>query len=56
MAHEPLQVSSVGGRVGGTPGLAAYPTAKFAVEGFYYDASPDFANTPIANLLDPKKH
>ena len=21
-----------------------------------YDASPDFANTPIANLLDPKKH
>ncbi len=29
-----LQISSVGGRVGGTPGLAAYQSAKFAVEGF----------------------
>ncbi|HEX5403857.1 MAG TPA: oxidoreductase [Pseudonocardiaceae bacterium] len=29
-----LQLSSVGGRVGGTPGLAAYQAAKFAVEGF----------------------
>jgi NAD(P)-dependent dehydrogenase (short-subunit alcohol dehydrogenase family) len=29
-----LQFSSVGGRVGGTPGLAAYQSAKFAVEGF----------------------
>ncbi|MET0133976.1 MAG: oxidoreductase [Kibdelosporangium sp.] len=29
-----LQFSSVGGRVGGTPGLAAYQTAKFGVEGF----------------------
>ncbi len=29
-----LQVSSVGGRVGGTPGMGAYQTAKFAVEGF----------------------
>jgi NAD(P)-dependent dehydrogenase (short-subunit alcohol dehydrogenase family) len=29
-----LQFSSVGGRVGGTPGLAAYQAAKFAVEGF----------------------
>jgi NAD(P)-dependent dehydrogenase (short-subunit alcohol dehydrogenase family) len=29
-----LQISSVGGRVGGTPGLGAYQTAKFAVEGF----------------------
>jgi NAD(P)-dependent dehydrogenase (short-subunit alcohol dehydrogenase family) len=29
-----LQVSSVGGRVGGTPGLAAFQSAKFAVEGF----------------------
>ena len=28
-----LQFSSVGGRVGGTPGLAAYQSAKFAVEG-----------------------
>ncbi|GIH12816.1 oxidoreductase [Rugosimonospora africana] len=29
-----LQFSSIGGRVGGTPGLAAYQSAKFAVEGF----------------------
>jgi NAD(P)-dependent dehydrogenase (short-subunit alcohol dehydrogenase family) len=29
-----LQISSVGGRVGGTPGMAAYQSAKFAVEGF----------------------
>jgi NAD(P)-dependent dehydrogenase (short-subunit alcohol dehydrogenase family) len=29
-----IQFSSVGGRVGGSPGLSAYQTAKFAVEGF----------------------
>jgi NAD(P)-dependent dehydrogenase (short-subunit alcohol dehydrogenase family) len=29
-----VQLSSVGGRVGGTPGLGAYQAAKFAVEGF----------------------
>lgn len=29
-----LQFSSVGGRIGGTPGLGAYQAAKFAVEGF----------------------
>src|SRR3954451_6480573 len=29
-----LQFSSVGGRVGGTPGMGAYQTAKFGVEGF----------------------
>ncbi|MDN3359640.1 oxidoreductase [Actinomadura sp. DC4] len=29
-----LQISSVGGRVGGTPGLGAYQSAKYAVEGF----------------------
>jgi NAD(P)-dependent dehydrogenase (short-subunit alcohol dehydrogenase family) len=29
-----VQVSSVGGRVGGTPGIAPYQTAKFGVEGF----------------------
>lgn len=29
-----LQFSSVGGRVGGTPGMGAYQAAKFAVEGF----------------------
>jgi NAD(P)-dependent dehydrogenase (short-subunit alcohol dehydrogenase family) len=28
-----LQFSSVGGRVGGSPGLGAYQTAKFGVEG-----------------------
>ncbi|MDG4825441.1 SDR family NAD(P)-dependent oxidoreductase [Asanoa sp. WMMD1127] len=29
-----VQISSVGGRVGGTPGLGAYQTAKFGVAGF----------------------
>jgi NAD(P)-dependent dehydrogenase (short-subunit alcohol dehydrogenase family) len=29
-----IQFSSIGGRVGGSPGLSAYQTAKFAVEGF----------------------
>src|SRR5262249_13924108 len=29
-----LQISSVGGRRGGTPGLSAYQAAKFAVAGF----------------------
>jgi NAD(P)-dependent dehydrogenase (short-subunit alcohol dehydrogenase family) len=29
-----LQFSSVGGRVGGSPGLAPYQSAKFGVEGF----------------------
>ncbi|HZX05515.1 oxidoreductase [Kribbella sp.] len=29
-----LQFSSIGGRAGGTPGMGAYQTAKFAVEGF----------------------
>lgn len=29
-----VQISSIGGRVGGTPGLAAYQAAKFAVAGF----------------------
>ncbi|PRY37240.1 oxidoreductase [Umezawaea tangerina] len=29
-----LQFSSIGGRVGGTPGMGAYQAAKYAVEGF----------------------
>jgi NAD(P)-dependent dehydrogenase (short-subunit alcohol dehydrogenase family) len=29
-----IQISSVGGRVGGSPGVAAYQASKFAVEGF----------------------
>ena len=29
-----LQISSIGGRRGGTPGLSAYQAAKFALEGF----------------------
>jgi NAD(P)-dependent dehydrogenase (short-subunit alcohol dehydrogenase family) len=29
-----IQISSIGGRVGGSPGMGAYQSAKFAVEGF----------------------
>jgi NAD(P)-dependent dehydrogenase (short-subunit alcohol dehydrogenase family) len=29
-----IQFSSIGGRVGGTPGMGAYQTAKWAIEGF----------------------
>lgn len=29
-----VQFSSIGGRVGGTPGLGSYQAAKFAVDGF----------------------
>ncbi|MCK2212284.1 oxidoreductase [Actinomadura sp. ATCC 31491] len=29
-----IQFSSIGGRVGGSPGMSAYQSAKFAVEGF----------------------
>ena len=29
-----IQFSSIGGRVGGTPGMGAYQTAKWGVEGF----------------------
>ncbi|MCI2420012.1 SDR family NAD(P)-dependent oxidoreductase [Saccharopolyspora sp. K220] len=29
-----VQISSIGGRAGGTPGLSAYQTAKYGVEGF----------------------
>jgi NAD(P)-dependent dehydrogenase (short-subunit alcohol dehydrogenase family) len=29
-----IQFSSIGGRVGGTPGMGAYQTAKFGVDGF----------------------
>ncbi|GJM78517.1 hypothetical protein HMSSN139_10130 [Paenibacillus sp. HMSSN-139] len=29
-----IQFSSIGGRVGGTPGMGGYQTAKYAVEGF----------------------
>ena len=29
-----MQISSVGGRVGGSPGIASYQSAKFAIDGF----------------------
>ncbi len=29
-----IQISSVGGRVGGSPGIASYQSAKFAIDGF----------------------
>jgi NAD(P)-dependent dehydrogenase (short-subunit alcohol dehydrogenase family) len=39
-----IQFSSIGGRVGGTPGLGAYQTAKFGVEGY---------STVLANEVKP---
>ena len=29
-----MQFSSMGGRVGGSPGIASYQAAKFAIDGF----------------------
>jgi NAD(P)-dependent dehydrogenase (short-subunit alcohol dehydrogenase family) len=29
-----IQISSIGGRVGGSPGIASYQAAKFAIDGF----------------------
>jgi len=29
-----MQISSMGGRVGGSPGIASYQAAKFAIDGF----------------------
>src|SRR5690606_33875323 len=29
-----IQISSIGGRVGGSPGIGSYQAAKFAIDGF----------------------
>ena len=49
-----LQFSSIGGRVGGTPGLAAYQSAKFAVEGFSEVLSSEVAPLGITvTIVEP---
>jgi short chain dehydrogenase len=35
-----VQISSIGGRVGNSPGLASYQAAKFAIDGFSHPAGP----------------
>jgi NAD(P)-dependent dehydrogenase (short-subunit alcohol dehydrogenase family) len=49
-----LQFSSIGGRVGGTPGLAAYQAAKSAVEGFSEVLSSEVAPLGIkVTIVEP---
>ena len=49
-----LQVSSIGGRVGGTPGLSAYQTAKFGVEGFSEALAAEVAPLGIkVTIIEP---
>ncbi|GAA5192190.1 SDR family NAD(P)-dependent oxidoreductase [Rugosimonospora acidiphila] len=46
-----VQVSSIGGRVGGTPGLGAYQTAKFGVEGFSMVLASEVAPLGITVMI-----
>jgi NAD(P)-dependent dehydrogenase (short-subunit alcohol dehydrogenase family) len=46
-----VQVSSLGGRVGGTPGLGAYQAAKFAVEGFSEVLASEVAPFGVAVII-----
>jgi NAD(P)-dependent dehydrogenase (short-subunit alcohol dehydrogenase family) len=46
-----VQVSSIGGRVGGTPGMGAYQTAKFAVEGFSESLASEVAPFGIKVII-----
>jgi NAD(P)-dependent dehydrogenase (short-subunit alcohol dehydrogenase family) len=49
-----LQFSSIGGRVGGTPGLGAYQAAKSAVEGFSEVLSSEVAPLGIkVTIVEP---
>ncbi|RYX85253.1 SDR family NAD(P)-dependent oxidoreductase [bacterium] len=49
-----IQVSSIGGRHGGTPGLAAYQSAKFAVAGFSKVLAAEVAPFGIkVTILEP---
>jgi NAD(P)-dependent dehydrogenase (short-subunit alcohol dehydrogenase family) len=46
-----VQISSVGGRVGGSPGIASYQAAKFAVDGFTRVLAVEIAPFGIATLV-----
>ena len=46
-----VQVSSIGGRVGGTPGMGAYQTAKFGVEGFSESLASEVAPFGIKVII-----
>jgi len=46
-----VQFSSIGGRVGGTPGMGAYQAAKFGVEGFSQVLSAEVAPLGIKVLI-----
>ncbi len=46
-----VQFSSLGGRVGGTPGMGAYQSAKFAVEGFSEVLAAEVAPFGIAVVI-----
>jgi NAD(P)-dependent dehydrogenase (short-subunit alcohol dehydrogenase family) len=46
-----IQFSSIGGRVGGTPGMGAYQTAKFGVEGFSEVLNAEVAPLGIKVLI-----
>jgi len=46
-----VQFSSVGGRVGGTPGLGSYQAAKFAVDGFTRVLATETAPLGIRTLV-----
>ncbi|SNT54535.1 Short-chain dehydrogenase [Asanoa hainanensis] len=49
-----IQVSSVGGRVGGTPGLSAYQAAKFGVAGFSEVLANEVAHLGIkVTIVEP---
>ncbi|MFI5530149.1 oxidoreductase [Kitasatospora sp. NPDC051853] len=46
-----VQFSSLGGRVGGTPGMGAYQSAKFAVEGFSEVLAAEVAPFGVAVVI-----
>jgi NAD(P)-dependent dehydrogenase (short-subunit alcohol dehydrogenase family) len=46
-----VQFSSIGGRIGGSPGLASYQAAKFAVEGFTRSLAVETAPFGIRTLV-----
>lgn len=46
-----VQFSSIGGRVGGSPGIASYQAAKFAVDGFTRVLTAETAHFDIRTLV-----